>query len=303
MKNLFKSKVAIIIAAAVLVALVATIVILVLLLGGGSDSYRTVKIYQIDGKAEVYRGGGEPIAPYVNMLLESGDELKTLEDGYVYIKLDEDKYLMASPNSSFSLEAKGKEADGKTHIELKSGDIAVHVIDPLGEGAEFKVSTGNSTMAIRGTSFSVSYDSSADETVTVYEVYEGGVTVSAEGKDYSADAGETVSVITDDDGTTVVEGETSYDDMDVPELEFVKLAIEQGKDMGITAEQIDDIIESKRNGMISVTFKYGDRVFAVIPVKKGSRVINPTLKPAANGGWDFDFTQPVYEDTVIDWKH
>ena len=64
MKNLFKSKKAIIIAIAALVAVIALVVVLVILLGSGkNESYRTVKIYQIDGKAEIYRDGGEPIAP------------------------------------------------------------------------------------------------------------------------------------------------------------------------------------------------------------------------------------------------
>lgn len=295
MKNLFKSKKAIIIAIAALVAVIALVVVLVILLGSGkNESYRTVKIYQIDGKAEIYRDGGEPITPYVNMLLEAGDEIKTLEDGYLYIKLDEDKYLMATPNSSFTLEAKGKAENGKTHIELKSGDIKVHVINPLSDGAEFNVSTGNSTMAIRGTSFGVS----CSESKTRYEVYDGNVDVSAPDGDHGVDEGEALEVSSE--GST--EDEVDYSDMDIPELEFIKFGIEQGNEMTITSEQIDEIIENKNKGMAIVTFKYGDRVFAVIPVKKGTTIFNPTFKPAADGGWDFDFSQVINEDTVIDWK-
>ena len=295
MKNLFKSKKAIIIAIAALVAVIALVVVLVILLGSGkNESYRTVKIYQIDGKAEIYRDGGEPIAPYVNMLLEAGDEIKTLEDGYLYIKLDEDKYLMATPNSSFTLEAKGKAENGKTHIELKSGDIKAHVINPLNDGAEFNVSTGNSTMAIRGTSLGVS----CSESNTRYEVYDGTISVSAPDGEHTVDEGEALDVSSE--GST--EGEVDYTDMDIPELEFIKFGIEQGNEMTITSEQIDEIIENKNKGMAIVTFKYGDRVFAVIPVKKGTRIFNPTFKPASDGGWDFDFSQVINEDTVIDWK-
>lgn len=295
MKNLFKSKKAIIIAIAALVAVIALVVVLVILLGSGkNESYRTVKIYQIDGKAEIYRDGGEPIAPYVNMLLEAGDEIKTLEDGYLYIKLDEDKYLMATPNSSFTLEAKGKAENGKTHIELKSGDIKAHVINPLSDGAEFNVSTGNSTMAIRGTSLGVS----CSESNTRYEVYDGTISVSAPDGEHTVDEGEALDVSSE--GST--EGEVDYADMDIPELEFIKFGIEQGNEMTITSEQIDEIIENKNKGMAIVTFKYGDRVFAVIPVKKGTRIFNPTFKPASDGGWDFDFSQVINEDTVIDWK-
>ena len=298
MKNLFKSKKAIIIAIAALVAVIALVVVLVILLGSGkNENYRTVKIYQIDGTAEIYRDGGEPIAPYVNMLLEAGDEIKTLEDGYLYIKLDEDKYLMATPNSSFTLEAKGKAENGKTYIELKSGDIKVHVINPLNDGAEFNVSTGNSTMAIRGTSFGVNYAGENGGEVH-YEVYDGTVSVSAPDGEHTVEEGKALDVSSE--GST--EGEVDYADMDIPELEFIKFGIEQGNEMNITSEQIDDIIENKNKGMAIVTFKYGDRVFAVIPVKKGTMIFNPTFKPASDGGWDFDFSQVINEDTVIYWK-
>ena len=58
MKDLFKSKTAIIIAIVALVVVIAIVVALVLLLGSGkNESYRTVKIYQIDGKAEIYQIG------------------------------------------------------------------------------------------------------------------------------------------------------------------------------------------------------------------------------------------------------
>ena len=57
-----------------------------------------------------------------------------------------------------------------------------------------------------------------------------------------------------------------------------------------------------KNQTFTVTFKYGDKVFAVLPVKKGTKIFNPTFKPSSDGGWDFDFSQAINEDTVIDWK-
>lgn len=53
----------------------------------------------------------------------------------------------------------------------------------------------------------------------------------------------------------------------------------------------------------TVTFKRGDgSVFGTQTVQAGGTAARPTLQPAPNGNWDFDFTQAITEDTVIKWE-
>lgn len=52
----------------------------------------------------------------------------------------------------------------------------------------------------------------------------------------------------------------------------------------------------------TVTFMYGDTVFATQTVKEGECAAKPSLKPKASGTWDFDFSTEIKKDTTIKWK-
>lgn len=52
----------------------------------------------------------------------------------------------------------------------------------------------------------------------------------------------------------------------------------------------------------TVTFMYKGEVFGTQQVEKGKTVSVPKLSPAETGGWDFDFSKAIYEDTTINWK-
>lgn len=52
----------------------------------------------------------------------------------------------------------------------------------------------------------------------------------------------------------------------------------------------------------TVTYQYQDSVFATQSVRKGKKASVPTLAPAAEGSWDFDFNTKINADTVIRWK-
>lgn len=59
---------------------------------------------------------------------------------------------------------------------------------------------------------------------------------------------------------------------------------------------------SSEQSSYTVTFKRSDgSVFGKQTVQAGGTVARPTLPPAASGKWDFDFTQEITEDTVINW--
>lgn len=52
----------------------------------------------------------------------------------------------------------------------------------------------------------------------------------------------------------------------------------------------------------TVTYQYQGTVFATQSVRKGKKASVPTLAPAAEGSWDFDFNTKINADTVIQWK-
>lgn len=52
----------------------------------------------------------------------------------------------------------------------------------------------------------------------------------------------------------------------------------------------------------TVTYKYQGSVFASQSVKKGDKATAPTLAPATEGAWDFNFDTKITADTTIEWK-
>lgn len=288
---------------------VALVVIAALIVGaifllGGKDAYRTLKVYRTEGTSEVQRAGGDAIKPYENMMLENGDAVKTLEDGYLYLKLDDDKFLMAEPGASFKLVATGDAANSKTRIELERGAVTIHVTNPLSDGSTFEVGTGNSTMAVRGTSFRVSTNGSENAQSSV-EVFEGEVQVQPTAADGSA-AGEPVGV-TAGQSAAVSEGKVEksaegvqLSDLSVEVLEFLKEGIAHGNDVGATSNEIDEIIANKQK-TFTVTFTFEGKVFATERVAYGQTAKRPTLMPAPKGDWDFDFSTEITADVTISW--
>lgn len=288
------------------VAIVA-IVVAVILLGGG-NGYRRIQVYRIDGGANVERGAEEKITPYVNMLLESNDVVKTLGDGYLYLKLDDDKFLMAEPNSHFELIATGDAKNSKTRIELKCGAVTVHITNPLSAGSDFEVGTGNSTMAVRGTSFRVDVTEDGESTQTTVQVFGGEVSVqpmmngSTVGESESITADCEAVVTTTDEGVEVEKNEEPLQlpDLDEEILDFLKEGIENGNDVGASAEEIDRIIADKQK-TFTVTFVFGDTVFATERVAYGQTAKIPALMPTPQGAWDFDFSTEITADVTVRW--
>lgn len=130
-----------------------------------NETYRTVQIYQLDGEAEVVRDG-KSMKPYINMMLENGDKVITKAASHLYARLDEDKYLLAEPESEFTLEATGTAQNSKTRILLVAGAVVSRITQPLSEGSTYEVSTPNSTMAVRGTGFRVAIVVNNDGTLS-----------------------------------------------------------------------------------------------------------------------------------------
>ena len=61
------------------------------------DTYRIIKVYEINGTSRVKRGSLEDLEPFANMLLQSGDTVN-VDTGTMTLRLDEDKYVYAEEN-------------------------------------------------------------------------------------------------------------------------------------------------------------------------------------------------------------
>ena len=51
----------------------------------------------------------------------------------------------------------------------------------------------------------------------------------------------------------------------------------------------------------TVTFQYNGAAFAAQTIQSGGTATVPKLQPTASGSWNFDFTTPITQDTVIEW--
>lgn len=297
-------KKAVILAAAALVVLGTAVGLLV---GRG---YRTIQIYELVGEAALTREG-EQLTPYVNMQLKSGDRAETFADSFLYLRMDNDKYMLAEPETVFSLEASGSPRSSRTQIHLEAGAVVNHITRPLSAASSYVVTTPNSTMAVRGTSFRVYvwYDA-AGLSHTLLQVFEGVVEVhllypdgriGEEGRLFRA--GETASIWGSSEDADYDEETAGIDyyKLEIRTLEFLKIGIGQpvtGYD--VTDSEVDEIIKLKQT-VFQVRFVVGGQVFGTQSVLFDHTASPPLLTPAAGGAWDFDFDTPIRADTDIPW--
>ena len=77
---------------------------------------------------------------------------------------------------------------------------------------------------------------------------------------------------------------------------------EPEKEPGKESETKPDKPEEPETKEYTVTFLYNGMTFATQKVKAGEKAAAPVLRPAQNGGWDFDFGTEIKADTTISWK-
>lgn len=214
------------------------------------EDYRQIQIYKIEGKALVTRQGNS-MEVYENMLLQSGDTLATDSETYLQLKLDEDKYILMEPHTEISLYATGNSIDSNTGISLVKGAIVNQLDNPLSEESTYQVTTPNSTMAVRGTTFRVeiTYHKSGESFAKI-AVYGGKVECKLIFPDGTikepevVESGEEVLVRGDKKESEYVRtGQTSYDELKKQVLEFLDQLIEKGEELSISKEEVEDLKE------------------------------------------------------------
>ncbi len=214
------------------------------------EEYRQIQIYKIEGKALVTRQGTS-MEVYENMLLQSGDTLATDSETYLQLKLDEDKYILMEPHTEISLYATGNSIDSNTGISLVKGAIVNQLDNPLSEESTYQVTTPNSTMAVRGTTFRVeiTYHKSGESFAKI-AVYGGKVECKLIFPDGTikepevVESGEEVLVRGDKKESEYVRtGQASYDELKKQVLEFLDQLIEKGEELSISKEEVEDLKE------------------------------------------------------------
>lgn len=133
-------------------AVVGAVAVAVILNLGGEKAFRNISVIDKVGSVNVYRESiGDTLEAYVDMNLESGDDVSVGEASELDLKLDDDKYVYVEENTQMSLKAEGDSADSKTQIYLSEGATLHKLDNKLSDASSYKIETPNATMAIRGT--------------------------------------------------------------------------------------------------------------------------------------------------------
>lgn len=284
---------------------------LVVILATKKESYRLIKVFELEGKATVTRENIGELEAYNNMVLQSGDSIFQNE-GMMTLKMDEDKYVYVEAETRFSLVAIGNSKNSRTSIELEQGAITNEIQNKLSDEASYEINTPNSSMSVRGTVFRI-YTYTGDDGIkyTVVAVFEGTVTTrlryadgTVDEREVSIEKGKQIIIYEDADTTDYLTDVEDIDYSKIPKEVMEKLLeiSENGTELSLTSDEIKDYLEDEPKGPYTVTFFYHGTVFGTQTVEDGACAQLPSLSPAASGSWDFDFSEPITEDTDINWK-
>ena len=225
-----------------------------------NEEYRSIQVYEVDGTAEVDREVIGVLDAYAGMMLQSEDDVLVEAESYLYLKLDEDKYVLLEPGTRAYLKATGNSENSKTSIYVESGAIVSRLDNELSENSVYEVITPNSTMAVRGTIFRIEVTAAEDgeETTTKVLVFEGAV----DSKLIQPDGGVSEEVIRISSNKTITikasaeeseyvgEPETvsneEYIEMENKILKFLVEAVEEREEQGKEIEVPEEVIEEMK---------------------------------------------------------
>lgn len=134
------------------------------LISHGSETTRTGKVLDMNGKVEVSLANGDIVPAEIGMALNEGDAIKTKADSFVLVKLEgpETATVELNENSELLLtelaidEDKGTQ---KTLLDLALGKILIKAETLHNENSKFEVKTPTSVVGVRGTTFAVEVES------------------------------------------------------------------------------------------------------------------------------------------------
>ena len=200
------AKAKVIIAAAAAAVVTAGIVAGVLLTR--QDTYRVLKVFELMGTASVTRESAGDLDAYVGMNLESGDVVSVDDGSNMRISLDSDKYVLLDSGTVLELVATGSEKDSRTSLNLREGAILNEITSALSENSSYEVNAPKATMAVRGTSYSVTVTKEGDKYIIELNTFHGrvGVRLISEdgtpGEEVMVGEGKSVLIITEPNENT-----------------------------------------------------------------------------------------------------
>lgn len=159
---------------AIITGVTITVVVVVNKNKNKNKDYRSVKVFKINGKANVIRNDSTLDAK-LDMTLKNDDTLTTFEGAEAILKLDDDKFISVKENTTLHLKATGKKNNTKTRIIVEDGGIVVEVKEKLKPSEVFEVATSNSVIAIRGTIFGVNLNKTNEGNIASYKLIKGSI--------------------------------------------------------------------------------------------------------------------------------
>lgn len=172
------------------------------------DSYRVLKVFELMGTASVTRESAGDIDAYVGMNLESGDVVSVDDNSNMRISLDSDKYVLLDAGTVLELVAAGNEKDSRTTLNLREGAILNEITSALSENSSYEVNAPKATMAVRGTSYSVTVTKDGDRYIIELDTFHGKVAVrlisedGTPGEEVMVGEGKSVLIITEPNENT-----------------------------------------------------------------------------------------------------
>lgn len=172
------------------------------------DSYRVLKVFELMGTASVTRESAGDIDAYVGMNLESGDVVSVDDNSNMRISLDSDKYVLLDAGTVLELVAAGNEKDSRTTLNLREGAILNEITSALSENSSYEVNAPKATMAVRGTSYSVTVTKDGDRYIIELDTFHGKVAVrlisedGTPGEEVMVSEGKSVLIITEPNENT-----------------------------------------------------------------------------------------------------
>lgn len=243
-----KKKIYTIAAAATAAVVVIVLAVVLILRVGGQESYRSIRIVELDGGVTIDREGVGNLEASVNMNLTSGDRISTSADSYVVLRLDDDKYMMLGEQGAIQVVASGDASNSRTEIHLESGSVLNEIQNPLSQDSSYEIITPNATMSVRGTVFETrnNVESGSMEVL----VYEGTVAVTLSDSEPMLYGPGECTVFTSGDAPRFIEerGVITEEKIDSQMIERLYQINENGRTLNLGEADLEELIQRENAG-------------------------------------------------------
>ncbi|MBR0211613.1 MAG: FecR domain-containing protein [Oscillospiraceae bacterium] len=288
--------------------------------------YRSLQLYHHDGDVLVLRRG-QALPLSDTLLLHDGDVVITDGDSRAYLMLDDDKFLLVEGGAVASFFTAGTAEKGSASVSLLRGGVSVQMDNPPAADSPLTVVTADAEVQAVEGAFRAVAAKAQGAVRTLLQVASGSVSARAVGSDKALTLAEgDAFFLTADGGSLHTQAPTAaelktYADAYAAAFTGSADPAPSGQPSGGSAAPAAAPANPAKpdtpaapvtpdfpsGGTVpvksyTVTFRYNGQTFGTQTVRRGDKAVQPALQPAAKGAWDFDFTKPITDDTVIDWK-